>query len=81
MNKRVVRYRDFVLLALFTAIIFVLGMTPLGMIPLGLIKATSVHIPVIIGALVLGPKYGAVLGLSLIHIFKHLLETGVIQGA
>ena len=45
MNKRVVRYRDFVLLALFTAIIFVLGMTPLGMITLGLIKATSVHIP------------------------------------
>lgn len=54
--------KEFVLLALFAAIIFVLGLTPLGMIPLGVIKATTIHIPVIIGSLLLGPVYGAVLG-------------------
>lgn len=62
MNQATVKYRDFVLLALFTAIVFVLGLTPLGMVPLGFIKATTLHIPVIIGCLLLGPRYGAVLG-------------------
>ena len=62
MNQATVKYRDFVLLALFTAIVFVLGLTPLGMVPLGLITATTLHIPVIIGCLLLGPRYGAVLG-------------------
>ena len=62
MNKATVKYRDFVLLALFTAIVFVLGLTPLGMVPLGFIKATTLHIPVVIGCLLLGPRYGAILG-------------------
>ena len=33
-------------------------------IPLGFMNATTVHIPVIIGAIILGPKYGAFLGLT-----------------
>lgn len=53
---------DMVLLAMFTAIIFLLGFTPLGLIDLPLIKATILHVPVIIGAIVLGPKKGAFLG-------------------
>ena len=49
--------------ALFSAIIFVLAMVPgLGYIPLGVIRATTIHIPVIIGSVVMGPKKGAVLG-------------------
>ena len=62
MNKATVKYRDFVLLALFTAIVFVLGLTPLRMVPLGFIKATTLHIPVVIGCLLLGPRCGAILG-------------------
>lgn len=61
-QKSVLKYREFVLMAMFIAITFVLGMTPLGMIPLGLIKATCVHVPVILGGVLLGPKKGAVLG-------------------
>ena len=49
-------------LSLFAAIIVVLSMTPLGYIPLGVIKATTIHIPVILGSIMLGWKYGAVLG-------------------
>jgi uncharacterized membrane protein len=56
------KYRNFVLLALFAAIVLLLGFTPLGMIPLPFIKMTIIHIPVILGALLLGPKYGAILG-------------------
>ncbi len=48
--------------ALMAAIIIVLANTPLGMIQLPIIKATTVHIPVIIGAVLLGPFAGAVLG-------------------
>lgn len=50
--------------ALFAALIIIMAFTPfLGYIPLGFTRATIIHIPVIIGALTLGPKKGAVLGL------------------
>lgn len=49
-------------LALFSALIILLTFTPLGYIPVGSLSATIIHIPVIIGAIVLGTKYGAVLG-------------------
>lgn len=48
--------------ALMAAIVIVLANTPLGMIQLPIIKATTVHIPVIIGAILLGPGAGAILG-------------------
>ena len=47
---------------LFGAIIFILAFTPIGFIPLPFVRATTIHIPVILGALLLGPKYGAALG-------------------
>lgn len=52
-----------VLVAFFIAIEIVLAMTPLGYIPVGPIRATTIHIPVIIASLVLGYKEGAVIGL------------------
>lgn len=49
--------------ALFAALIFLMAFTPfLGYIPLGFTRATIIHIPVIIGSLVLGPGKGAFLG-------------------
>ena len=51
-----------VTVALMMAIIIVLANTPLGMIQLPIVKATTVHIPVILGAIVLGPMAGAILG-------------------
>jgi len=48
--------------ALMAAIVIVLANTPLGMIQLPIIKATTVHIPVIIGAILFGPMAGAILG-------------------
>lgn len=55
--------RGNVVLSMFAAIIIVLNFTPIGFLNLGLIKATIIHVPVIIGAVLLGPKRGAVLGL------------------
>lgn len=48
--------------ALMAAIVILLANTPLGMIHLPIIKATTVHIPVILGAILLGPWAGALLG-------------------
>ena len=39
-----------------------LQLTGIGLIPLPLINATTLHIPVIVGAVLLGPLAGAVLG-------------------
>jgi len=54
--------RWMVSVALMAAIVVLLANTPLGMIQLPIIKATTVHIPVIIGAILLGPAAGAILG-------------------
>lgn len=55
---------DMSLAGIFTAIIITMSVVPfLGYIPLGFMNATIIHVPVIIGALLLGPKYGAFLGL------------------
>ena len=48
--------------ALMAAVVILLANTPLGMIQLPIIKATTVHIPVILGAILLGPMAGAILG-------------------
>lgn len=65
-NRRVTSMdntRGLVQVSIFSALIFVLAFTPfIGYIPLGFTRATIVHIPVIMGSLLLGPKKGAVLG-------------------
>ena len=48
--------------AMFVALQLVLQITGIGLIPLPFIKATTLHIPVIIGAVVLGPLAGGLLG-------------------
>ncbi len=62
-QSRMELIRSMVILALFTALILLMTVTPLGMINLPLIKATILHVPVIIGSVLLGPKKGAFLGL------------------
>ena len=55
--------RSLVLAAVFIAIMVIMAFTPFGYIPLGFMNATIIHIPVIIGAIILGPKYGGFLGM------------------
>ena len=62
MKKQKHDTRWMVSVALMAAIVILLANTPLGMIQLPIIKATTVHIPVIIGAVLLGPSAGAILG-------------------
>ena len=62
MNKKNNDTRWLTRVALMAAIVILLANTPLGMIQLPVIKATTVHIPVILGAVLLGPMAGAILG-------------------
>lgn len=49
-------------IALLAGIMIVMAFTPLGYIPLPFMNATTMHIPVIVGACVLGIKGGTILG-------------------
>ncbi|MGP1411493.1 MAG: ECF transporter S component [Peptoanaerobacter stomatis] len=55
--------KKIVVSSMLGAITVILGLTPLGFIPLGIINATTMHIPVIVGAILEGPVVGASIGL------------------
>lgn len=73
---------NFVLLALFVALIVLLGFTPLGLIPLGFINVTILCVPVIVGTLYMGWKYGLILGLAfgLTSFISALIKPSTLVG-
>ena len=75
--------RGLVLLALFVAIEIFLNVTGIGLIPLPLIKASTLHIPVIIGAGLMGPLAGGVLGgvFGLCSIWSNSTAPGLLSFA
>lgn len=56
-------YRYLTQLALLTAIIILMSFTPLGFLTVGPLSITFLMIPVAVGAIVMGPKAGLILGL------------------
>ena len=63
MNQSRKKTKFLVLLTMFCSIQVVLMLTPLGYIPLGPVRATTMHIPVILAGILLGVKGGAITGL------------------
>lgn len=63
MNNSKVKVRNITVIAVLSAVSVVLGLTPLGFIPIGAVKATTMHIPVIVGGIIEGPFVGAMVGL------------------
>lgn len=55
--------RKMAITGMLAAISILLGSTPLGFIPIGPTKATIMHLPVIIGAIMEGPLVGVGIGL------------------
>lgn len=82
-RKRSAGIQEMVLTALFTALLLLMGFTPLGLIDLPFIKATTLHIPVIIGSIMLGPWRGAFLGgvFGLLSIWKSTIAPSVLSFA
>ena len=67
-------------MAILVAIIFLLSFTPLGYLVIGPIAATTIQMPVIIGAVLMGPAAGGVLGFffGLSAIIKVLTMPGAL---
>lgn len=82
-KKKQDKVREQVILALFTAIVLLLAFTPFGLIDLPIIKATILHVPVIIGSVVLGPKKGGFLGFvfGLTSIIKNTTAPSLLSFA
>lgn len=80
-KKRDTRYMA--TLAMLCGVLIVMGMTGIGFIPLPVIKATTMHIPVILGAVLLGPKAGGVLGsvFGLCSIWANTTTPGLLSFA
>ncbi len=69
--------QNFTRLALILALLIILGFTPLGFISVPpLVSITIMHIPVIVGSIILGYAYGGVLGLAfgIISMIKAIME-------
>ena len=83
MNERKIDTRYLATLAMLCAIMIVMGVTGIGFIPLPLIKATTMHIPVILGAILLGPSAGAILGavFGLFSIWANTVSPGIVSFA
>lgn len=72
MKSKYLNVRRLTIIGILGAITAVLGMTPIGFIPIGPTRATIMHIPVIIGAILEGPIVGGFVGLifGLFSIFQ-----------
>ena len=83
MNRKQMDTRYMATLAMFCGILLVMGATGIGFIPLPVIKATTMHIPVILGAILLGPAAGAVLGgvFGLCSIWANTTSPGLLAFA
>lgn len=83
MEKRKTDTRYMAMLAMLCGILMVMGMTGIGFIPLPVIKATTMHIPVILGAVLLGPAAGGVLGgvFGLCSIWANTTTPGLLSFA
>jgi len=68
--------RKMAIVGLLGGISIVLGMTPIGFIPVGPTRATIMHIPVIICAILEGPVAGALVGLifGLFSLFQAIFN-------
>jgi len=62
MTKATEKTRRLVQMAILVAIMLILAFTPLGYLKVGAIEITFMTIPVVIGAILLGPAAGAFLG-------------------
>lgn len=73
-TKKLFSIRQLTTIGLLSAISIFMGLTGLGFIPLPFMKATIMHIPVIIGAIIEGPLVGATVGLvfGLFSIYQNI---------
>lgn len=77
-EKRILSIRQMTMIGMLSAVSIFLGLTGLGFIPIPPVKATIMHIPVIIGAIVEGPLVGSLVGLvfGLFSMYQNFTAPG-----
>lgn len=77
-EKRILSIRQITMIGMLSAVSIFLGLTGLGFIPIPPVKATIMHIPVIIGAIVEGPVVGSLVGLvfGLFSMYQNFTAPG-----
>lgn len=77
------KVRKMAIVGMLSAICIILGLTGYGFIPLPMAKATIMHIPVIIGAILEGPLVGMTIGLmfGLFSIFQNMAVPNILSFA
>lgn len=75
--------RQLAVIGMLSSVCIILGITGYGFIPLPMIKATIMHIPVVIGAVLEGPVVGMVIGLmfGLFSIFQNMTTPNILSFA
>jgi uncharacterized membrane protein len=75
--------RQLAIIGMLSSISIILGITGYGFIPLPMIKATILHIPVIIGAILEGPVVGMSIGLifGLFSIIQNMAAPNILSFA
>lgn len=73
--------RQLVLIGMLSGISIFMGLTGLGFVPLPAMKASIMHIPVIIGAIIEGPLVGAAVGLvyGLFSIYQNITAPALLS--
>jgi uncharacterized membrane protein len=62
MNSQKKRIQQLTLAAFFVAIEVIMAITPIGYIPVGALSITTMHLPVILAGVLIGPGFGAGIG-------------------
>ena len=77
-EKRILSIRQMTMIGMLSAVSIFLGLTGLGFIPIPPVKATIMHIPVIIGAIVEGPVVASLVGLvfGLFSMYQNFTAPG-----
>lgn len=73
--------RQLTIIGMLSGISIFMGLTGIGFIPLPFMKATIMHIPVIIGAIIEGPIVGATVGLvfGLFSIYQNITAPSILS--
>jgi uncharacterized membrane protein len=81
--KKRIGTRQLTIVGMLSAISVVLGLTGYGFIPLPFAKATIMHIPVIIGAIIEGPIVGVLIGLifGIFSILQNIMAPNILSFA
>ena len=82
-TRTLFRTRQLTIVGMLSSITVILGLTGYGFVPLPMAKATIMHIPVIIGAVLEGPAVGVMVGLlfGLFSIFQNMIAPNILSFA